>query len=62
MGGLTCVLEDLDTSQAILAQMNSTTAMMGVQSGTDGELAYQWSDHPDNGVNMVITDSSDGSK
>lgn len=54
--GLACVLGELDTSQAIVAQMESTTALMGVQESTDGSLHYQFSYHPDNGINMVITD------
>jgi hypothetical protein len=58
LGGLTCVLGQLGTSQAIVAQMESTTAMMGVQEADDGSLHYQFSYHPDNGVNMVITDES----
>ena len=56
--GLACVLSELGTSQAIVAQMESTTAMMGVQEADDNSLHYQFSYHPDNGVNMVITDES----
>jgi hypothetical protein len=53
---LECVLDHLGTSRAIRAQMNSTTAMMGVQDAEEDGLTYKWSYHPDNGVNMVITD------
>ena len=56
--GLACVLGELDTSQAIVAQLESTTAMMGVQEADDDSLHYQFSYHPDNGINMVITDDS----
>lgn len=56
--GAACVMTQLDTSEAIVAQMDSTTAMMGVQDASDGDIAYQWSYHPDNGLNMVITDNS----
>lgn len=56
--GLACVLGQLGTSQAIVAQMESTTAMMGVQEAEDDSLRYQFSYHPDNGINMVITDES----
>jgi hypothetical protein len=52
--GMDCVLADLDTKQSIIAQMSRTTAMMGVQDAEDDGLAYSWSYHPDNGVNMVI--------
>ena len=49
-----CVLAELGTKQSIIAQMGRTTAMMGVQDAEDDGLAYSWSYHPDNGVNMVI--------
>jgi hypothetical protein len=53
--GMNCVLKELDTPQSITAQMDRTTAMMGVQDAEDGGIEYSWSYHPDNGVNMVIT-------
>lgn len=56
--GLRCVIGELGTSQAVLAQLQATTSMMGVQDADDGSLHYQFSYHPDNGVNMVITDQS----
>ena len=52
--GMDCVLDELSTSQSIMAQIGRTTAMMGVQDAEDDGLAYSWSYHPDNGVNMVI--------
>jgi hypothetical protein len=57
LDGMVCVLTYLDTPQSITAQMDSTTAMMGVQEADHDGLNYSWSYHPDNGVNMVITDS-----
>ncbi|KQY56711.1 hypothetical protein [Nocardioides sp. Root140] len=56
VAGLACILLELDTSEAVVASMDSTTAMMGVQEADDGSIHYQWSYHPDNGINMVITD------
>lgn len=53
--GMACVLNQLDTPQSITAQMDRTTAMMGVQDATSDGIEYSWSYHPDNGVNMVIT-------
>ena len=55
--GLFCVLMDLNTSDAIWAQIQHTTAMMGVQQADQDGLHYLWSYHPDNGVNMTITDT-----
>jgi hypothetical protein len=31
--------------------------MMGQQTAQESGLNYRWSYHPDNGLNMVITDS-----
>jgi len=56
--GLACVLAGLETSKAVTAQMGNTTSMMGVQEANDGDLHYQFSYHPDNGMNVVITDNS----
>ncbi len=54
--GLNCVLQRLETPRSIEAQVGRTTAMMGVQDAQDDGFDYSWSYHPDNGVNMVITD------
>lgn len=53
---LACVLTQLETSEAIVAQMDSTTAMMGRQTVEEEGFTYSWSYHPDNGINMTITD------
>ncbi|WP_040339719.1 hypothetical protein [Candidatus Blastococcus massiliensis] len=53
--GLHCVLGELDTPHAITAQMDRTTAMMGVQEAEDDGIVYSLTYHPDNGVDMVIT-------
>ena len=55
--GYLCVLERLDVPSSITAQMDRTTALMGVQDAEDEGIEYSWSYHPDNGVNMVITDT-----
>ncbi len=55
--GMDCVLTQLDTPQSIQAQMGRTTAMMGVQEAEHEGIEYSWSYHPDNGVNMVITEA-----
>ncbi|MGY1618115.1 hypothetical protein ACI797_15350 [Geodermatophilus sp. SYSU D00691] len=54
--GVDCVLRELDTPASIEAQIGRTTAMMGVQDADNDGLHYSWSYHPDNGVNMVITE------
>jgi hypothetical protein len=52
--GMDCVLTELGTPQSIQAEMGRTTALMGEHEG----LTFSWSYHPDNGVNMVITDAA----
>lgn len=56
---LACVLGELDTSEATMHAMDSTTAMMGVQTTEEQGLEYRWSYHPDNGLNMTITELDD---
>lgn len=53
---MVCVLGELDTSQSVVAQMDSTTALMGRQTAEDGDYTYEWSYHPDNGMDLIITD------
>lgn len=55
--GLICVMGELETPQAIISAMESTTAMMGVQEATDASLHYRWSYHPDNGIQLVVTET-----
>ncbi|SFT99996.1 hypothetical protein SAMN05660657_04595 [Geodermatophilus amargosae] len=55
--GLICVMRELQTPQSIKAQVERTTAMMGVQDAEQDGLDYSWSYHPDNGMNMVITET-----
>lgn len=51
-----CVTLALDTSEAVQSSIETTTSMMGRQTRTDGDLTYEWSYHPDNGLHVVITD------
>jgi type II secretory pathway pseudopilin PulG len=53
--GMQCVLQELATPQSTIAAISRTTSMMGVQDDDHDGVAYSWSYHPDNGVNMVIT-------
>jgi hypothetical protein len=39
-----------------VAQMDSTTALMGRQDADDGDLQYQWSYLPDNDIDLTITE------
>lgn len=49
-----CLMLELNTPEFIVSEMDNTTAMMGRQHEEDEGLSYDWSYHPDNGLNMVI--------
>jgi hypothetical protein len=54
--GMDSVLSEIGTPESIPAQVGRTTSMMGVQEADHDGFRRSWSYHPDNGVNMVITD------
>lgn len=56
IGDLACLLLEFDTPQSVVAAMDSTTAMMGRQHEESDGLTYEWSYHPDNGMDLVVTD------
>lgn len=55
LDGVSCILAQLQTPDSLIAQINATTALQGAQHATVGVLSYEWTYHPDNGLNMVIT-------
>lgn len=55
--GMDCVLNAIGITASIEAQIGRTTSLMGVQEATHDDLELSWSYHPDNGVDMVITDT-----
>jgi len=54
--GVTCVLNELDAPDYVLSQVESTNSLMGRQSADWGDLTASWSYHPDNGLQMTITE------
>lgn len=56
--GLTCVLGALDTPTSVIAQMESTRALDGMQSATWGDFKASWNYHPDDGLDVIITQAS----
>lgn len=50
-----CILSALDVTDAIVSEMDSTTAMMGRQEGTWGKHSISWTYHPDNGLDFIVT-------
>ena len=53
---LACILIKTGASQALIHDMDATTAMMGRQHAEEHGYTYEWSYHPDSGVNMTITE------
>jgi len=50
------VLNELDAPDYVLSQVESTNSLMGRQSADWGDLTASWSYHPDNGLQMTITE------
>ena len=51
---LACVLEKLGTPQAVIAHLDSTSALNGRQEDNWGSFTASWTYHPDNGVDLII--------
>jgi hypothetical protein len=52
---IVCVLGELETPQAVVAQMESTRALDGMQSTTWSTYKATWTYHPDDGLDLIIT-------
>ncbi|WP_341935300.1 hypothetical protein MRBLWO14_000945 [Microbacterium sp. LWO14-1.2] len=50
-----CVLVALGVPDSTVARMDSTRAMDGVQSDEFDGIKAQWSYHPDNGLDLILT-------
>jgi len=49
-----CALFELGTPDSIVARLDSTRAIDGVQTGSWDGYAITWSYHPDSGLNLII--------
>ena len=49
------LLEELGFSDIVLEQVNSTSAMMGVQTAESSLATASWTYHPDNGLEIIFT-------
>lgn len=52
-----CVLGELEAPQSVLAQMESTRALDGMQSATWSTHKATWTYHPDNGLDVILTET-----
>jgi hypothetical protein len=53
---LTCVLRELDVPASVIAQMEQTRALDGMQSADWNGFTASWTYHPDNGLDLIITE------
>lgn len=50
-----CVLAELETSSAALAQMDGTNSLQGRQTATWDGIVASWTYHPDDGFDLILT-------
>lgn len=56
--GLMCTLGRLGTPRSVIAQLEHTRALDGMQTAEWGGFGASWTCHPDNGVDVIITEKS----
>jgi len=54
--GLMCTLGKLSTPQSVIAQLEHTRALDGMQSAQWDDYGASWTYHPDDGVDVIITE------
>jgi hypothetical protein len=50
-----CVLGELKSPQSVIARMESTRALDGMQSATWDDFEVTWTYHPDDGLDLIVT-------
>jgi hypothetical protein len=53
-----CVLDALGIPDYVTHQIENTTSLMGLQDAEWDGIHAQWSYHPDNGLDVILTDNS----
>jgi hypothetical protein len=56
--GLMCTLGKLSTPQAVIAQLEQTRALDGMQTAAWDGFGARWTYHPDAGVDVILTEKS----
>jgi hypothetical protein len=49
-----CISDQLKFSQALRANVGTTTALAGTKTWSENRMDFQWTYHPNNGINMSI--------
>lgn len=55
IGDMQCVLGELDAPQSVISRMGATRALDGMQTATWGDYEASWTYHPDDGLDMILT-------
>lgn len=56
--GLMCTLGELGTPQSVIARMEQTRALDGMQDARWDDFDASWTYHPDAGLDLIITEVS----
>ncbi|ROR94019.1 hypothetical protein EDD28_2453 [Salana multivorans] len=51
---IACVLDELHAPSSVIAKMDSTRALDGMQSASWGNIEATWSYHPSNGLDLIL--------
>lgn len=57
MTDIACILKKLNVPDSVIAQMDSTRALDGMQKASWGRFSASWTYHPDNGMNVILSES-----
>lgn len=52
-----CILGALDVPQAVIARMESTRALDGMQDAEWDDFMASWTYHPDDGMSLIVTEA-----
>lgn len=52
---LTCILDRINTPQAVMSHFGQTTSMDGRQTESWDDFTLSWSYHPDRGADFIVT-------
>jgi len=55
-GDVVCVLTELGIPVSVRVKMARTTALQGVQTDIWDGIEASWTYHPDNGLDVILTD------
>lgn len=54
---MACVLSAVSVPDSVVSQMDATRALDGMQKASWDKFSASWTYHPDNGLNVILTES-----